>query len=188
MKARPNREKSEMMSQVLSNPRSLWQEHTNSLLREYEINKTHLNGTKYQTKRAIKESVNKRFKNKIPQSAHGKSKMDYFFEGKTEWQPGKRAKYMNSLTRKQASLIFKARTRMLKVKGNYKNGFPNLQCRLCKITEESQTHILEECPDIHSNNSTKIPKHQLFMSDADTLKKLADKIYEIIKKITEAVH
>ena len=84
-----------------------------------------------------------RFKTQIEESAQGKSKMEYFLEYRGDWQPGKRAKYMNELTRKQTSLIFKARTRMLKVKGNYKNGHPNQTCRMCKSGDESQKHILE---------------------------------------------
>ena len=59
---------------------------------------------------------------------------------------------MNKLTRNQASLIFKARTRMLKVKSNYKNGNINLQCRICNKNEETQKHALEECEEINKNH------------------------------------
>ena len=52
---------------------------------------------------------------------------------------------MNKLTRNQASTIFRARTRMLKVKTNFKNGHTNLKCRMCGKQEETQKHVLEEC-------------------------------------------
>ena len=45
---------------------------------------------------------------------------------------------MNELNRKQVSLIFKARTRMLKIKANYKNGNTDQKCRACKIAIETQ--------------------------------------------------
>ena len=56
---------------------------------------------------------------------------------------------MEELTRDQVSINFKARTRMLKVKSNYKNGNTNLLCRLCKKDEETQKHALEECEEIN---------------------------------------
>ena len=149
MKARLNREKSEMMTKVLDNPKCLWEEHTTSKMREYGIQGENLVGTKYQTKNYVKRVIKDQFKTNINQASQGKSKMMYFLEGKNEWQTFRRAEYMNMLTRKQASIIFKARTRMLKCKGNYKNGYPTLTCRMCKQAEETQTHVLEECPELH---------------------------------------
>ena len=93
---------------------------------------------------------------------------------------------MNELTRKQASLIFKARTRMIKVKGNYKNGYGNLTCRMCKTTEETQKHILEECPVLHNSESIMVPHHQLFNEDTDTLKMIAQKIEKIFEKLGDS--
>ena len=58
--------------------------------------------------------------------------MAFFYENTPEWKPNEPATYMKTLTRKQTSTIFKARSRMIKVKGNYKNGHPNLTCRICK--------------------------------------------------------
>ena len=188
MKARLNREKSEMMKKVLSNPKCLWEEHTNAVTREYKINKDQLVGSKYQTKSNIKKAIKDQFKININQAAQGKSKMNYFLEGHDDWEPLKRADYMNKLTRKQTSLIFKARTRMLKFKGNYKNGYPNLTCRICKQAEETQTHVLEECPVLHPDDNNKIPKHQVFSGDAGTLRNTADKIAELLEKMSELLH
>ena len=56
---------------------------------------------------------------------------------------------MIKLSRNQASIIFEARTRMLKIKDNYKNGNESLKCSICKDKEETQGHILEECENIN---------------------------------------
>ena len=77
--------------------------------------------------------------------------MEHFMEGKGEWKVEETAEYMNKLTRKQASTIFRARTRMMKVKGNYKNGYPDLKCRACKNSNETQNHAIAECPVLHTN-------------------------------------
>ena len=95
---------------------------------------------------------------------------------------------MSEVTRKQTSLIYRARTRMLKCKGNYKNGYPDQKCRMCKQENETQTHILEECPAIHLNENTKIPKPQLFTEDTCTLRTIASKIDQIMIKIEESVY
>ena len=57
-----------------------------------------------------------------------------------------RTEYMNVLTRKQASTIFKAWTRMPNVKNNYRYNHLNTECRMCKNAMETQKHILGECP------------------------------------------
>ena len=183
MKARLNREKSEMMRQVLSNPECLWEKETKATMEKHKIAPHELVGSKYTCKRTIKQKTLENFKSKIKESNKDKSKMMYFNEAKMGWKPGTRAKYMNELTRKQVSLIFKARTRMIKVKGNYKNGNANLMCRACKTESETQQHVLEECPEIHKDPSTKITKSQLFSEDTGTLRSIAKKLDEILKTL-----
>ena len=119
------------------------------------------------------------------ETEYTKSKMEYFLETKQNWTPGIAAKYMNELTRKQTSLIYKARTRMLKVKGNYKNGYPDLKCRFCKKVEENQKHILEDCMVLHQNQAISVPAHLLFSEDTDTLREISKKLEKIIEKLDE---
>ena len=89
-------------------------------------------GTRYKTKATIRRKIHQGFRKKMTEANQGKTKIEYFREGKSEWTPGSRTKYMNELTRKQASLVFKTRTRMIKAKANYKNGHSNLTRRACK--------------------------------------------------------
>lgn len=77
-------------------------------------------GSKYQTKNKIMNKIDESFKKATINASRNKSKMEYFQELKSDWHPRKRAKHMDNLTRKEASTIFKARTRMIKFKGNYK--------------------------------------------------------------------
>ena len=78
-----------------------------------------------------------------------KSKLRFFLEGKEQWKPETPAKYMNKLTRKQTSNIFKTRTRMIQVKDNYRNGHSDLTCRACGEQTETQKHVLYECEKLH---------------------------------------
>ena len=79
--------------------------------------------------------------------------------------------------RNEASTIFKARTRMTKVKCNYKNMFKNnLSCRACGQAEETQDHVLSRCQIIHNDNRNKVASDEFFEDDPDKLKKVAFRI------------
>ena len=67
----------------------------------------------------------------------------------------------------------------------YKNGSPELSCRLCRKAEETQTHILEECEKIHCDDAIKVPKHQLFDEDTDTLRHVSKNLEMITDKLGE---
>ena len=149
MMARLNREKSKMMAAVLANPESAWMKQTRKTLEKYHINEYELRGTKAQSKFVINTGAYRKFQEKMTQAREDRSKLKFFLDGKTPWKPVTPAEYMEKLTRKQASTIFKARTRMVKVKGNYKNGYHDLSCRACKHPCETQTHVLQECKALH---------------------------------------
>ena len=106
---------------------------------------------------------------------------------------------MRKLTRKQASTIFKARTRMLKVKCNYKNGYTDLTCRACKKEPETQKHILYECIKIHPDITTSTAEPEqpertdiyfenpdmIFNENPDKLRTTATTISEILDDLLE---
>ena len=130
------------------------------------------NKSRYTQQQMLQEKAKQMLKGKLEESAKGKSKMCFYFEGKHNWNIGKRSTYMNKLTRNQASIIFRSRTRMLKVKSNYKNGNQTLNCDLCKIAEETQHHILEECTQL-INIAPKVTKEMIFNEDPELLKTTA---------------
>ena len=117
--------------------------------------------------------------NHNPENKH---KIAYFLERKGHWQPEKPADYMHKLTRKQASTIFKARTRMMKVKGNYRKGYSEHMCRACKSEEETQQHVLNECVAIHLGRE---PPVNPFIEDVNQLKRIAADLDEIILDLEE---
>ena len=74
-------------------------------------------------------------------------------------------------------MIFRARTRMLNVKGNYKSAFTNeMKCRACQEKEEDQTHI-------HPTPKTKVTTEEIFNEDTNELRKTATKIEKIMDKL-----
>ena len=133
MKARLNRDKSELMQKVLSNPDCMWEKDTSDVMNKVGIRDEDLIGSKFHTKNAVKRAITSHLKTNMEHKSQGKSKMTYMLEHKEAWKVGVRPRYMEELTRKQTSLIFRARSRMIKVKVNYKKGHPELMCRMCYL-------------------------------------------------------
>ena len=50
-----------------------------------------------------------------------------------------------NITKENAQITYKLRTRMADFKSNFKNGNDDLLCKMCKIYDSSKKHILE-CP------------------------------------------
>ena len=75
----------------------------------------------------------------------------------------KPAKYFMSknLTTEEIQTLFKLRTRMVEVKGNFETGQVNLWCRTCQLFKETQQHLIE-CPIIRLRT-----KHLIQFKDFD---------------------
>ena len=103
-------------------------------------------------KKITKEATNNNFHLNITATATEKSKTKHLLDGIGIWTPCNRPKYMSNLNRDQASIIFKARVRMLPVKNNYRSQHKHNICWGCKAEPENQQHVLEICREIHKNN------------------------------------
>ena len=90
---------------------------------------------------------------------------------------------MEKLTRQKSSIIFQARTRMLKVKNNYKGKHANLNCRACGQAIETQNHILNECQKIHTTEETKVKECHIFGEDCTELTIIAGKVTQIMTSL-----
>ena len=147
------------------------------------ITEENMKESKYCLKKALQQKTGDYFYKELTKNAQGKSKMEYYLSGKQHWKVKERSSYMNKLTRNQVSTIFKARSRMLKVKCNYKNGYKDLTCRACGLKEETQTHVLEECTKINEGEQ-QVTKEMIFTEDTKKLQeisKLIDKRIEVVE-------
>ena len=176
---------SKMVKEILNNRlKNGWMERTETIKQELNIETGDTIGPKEVVKKKINTKTHIYFKRKITTEGAEKSKVKYLLEGKgQEWTPGQRPKYMSELTRNQASTIFKARTRMLPFKDNYRTGKSNLLCRACSQTTETQSHALEECRILHTDPETRVEKRELFQEESTELKKVAKKIDNILKTL-----
>ena len=134
-------------------------------------------------RRQMEIKVSDQFKKKVEEcrNEQGKSKLKHLLEGKEKWEPAKCPPYMQVLTRNQASIIFKARTRMVECKDNFKNKYKSdTTCRKCKKETETQKHILQECPVLHTTDSSKVSREEIFTEDPGKLRQTAKKIEAVL--------
>ena len=151
------------------NTKNGWKDTTNKIKENIKRNTQEIN-----TGEINSSQLNNFFKKKIENTCEGKTKTQYLLE---------RPKYMKELTRQEASIIFKARTRMLDVKNNFRGKYNDTKCRKCPENKETQEHVLETCPGIHTDPSTKITKSEIFENDTKKLKNTSTKITKILKEI-----
>ena len=76
---------------------------------------------------------------------------------------------------------------MLDVKTNFKNRHKNnLRCRLCKLDEETQAHVLQYCPELHEDDTTKISYEDIYENeDMPKLRAVANKIRDTMDKMED---
>jgi len=143
-----------------------------------------LTGSKWKRRKTINEAVQKRIEGELLHTGQNKTKTKYYLENKEGLKIGSRAKYMDQCTRTEASIIFMARTRMMGVKGNYKNKYPNIKCRLCGNEDETQEHILEECTRMDRSKAPRVTTQEIFQEDVEKLKEVAKKLMKTKEFLT----
>ena len=143
-----------------------WKTRLDQLEKTINLDKKAYDKPKQSLKTHISQKINKAFKEKIEKDAEEKSKVKHLRDGQPQWEPGEMKTYLHKTPRTVASTIFQARSRMIKVKSNYKNKYKNnLTCRACGLTEETQSHILEDCPKLHPTNANKVTQNMIFDHD-----------------------
>ena len=90
---------------------------------------------------------------------------------------------------KEKCLIFKARTRMMDLKANFKMGQTDLSCSRCGTGEESQRHLLS-CPTVMQGDTSLVSEtscyEDLLGEDPDrveTLGKILNKNFDVFEKL-----
>ena len=78
---------------------------------------------------------------------------------------------MDKCNRHQVQSIMLARSRMMSVKNNYKKKHNDLKCRFCNTSDETQTHILQECQKIDREKYPPVSKEEMFEENPEKLKK-----------------
>lgn len=159
---------------------SIWMQETLNIAQKHKINlKNLITLTPGKAKKYIRKMTHKTFRNDMLQNTTNKSKVNYLIEGYTI---NEKTNYTNILNREDTSIIFKARTRMMDIKSNYKNKYRDMKCRICKKEEETQEHILERCNYTIDNNLT-VKKNLLYARGKTILQEVAKKLKTIENKL-----
>ena len=144
--------------------------------------------SKKDAKKQVQENIYNKFKETLHEQGANKSKVQFLIEGATGINREGRPTYMQKFTRYEASTIFKARTRMIDVKNNYRGKYQDLMCRICKEENETQIHVFEECKALHKDTNTKVTREMIFSNDVNILEQTVKKIDRIMTELKCVVH
>ena len=163
-----------------------WKELTDLMKTRLEITEEDSSGKPETVKYKIRKKARTYFKRKLVEDGQSKSKVQFLINGKgDQWEAGKTPQYMNELTRESVSIIFKTRTRMIDVKNNFRNKYPDLLCRACSNEPETQEHVLEEFTVLHQDDTSRVKAHEVFEEAPLVLKSTARKVSETLQKLSE---
>jgi hypothetical protein len=184
---RLKRTKSNLLHMILTNPSNKsWKTKTEQLMEKINCNDLDHTQSKAITKTKITKATEIAFHDNITRAGQEKSKITHLLKGRKTWAPGKRPTYITSMNRYQTSIIFKARTRMIPVKNNFRNQYKDTICRGCKAETETQEHILTECGQLHKDQTTKVENEDYFSEDINTLRKTPTNIQTILDRIEQS--
>ena len=188
MSERLHKNGNKTLDEITNNPApGAWKEQVQKTREKYNLTEETLREGDTTPSDFIKRKIHEAFRDKIENEGKNKSKILYLLEGNQEWNPGQPKPYMLQLGRKEASTIFKASTRMLQVKNNYKNAHKNLTCRACQRSIETQEHVLAVCPAIHTNLKDIVLTLEIFSEDTKELQETSMKIIKIMDKLENSV-
>ena len=165
-------------------------------MEKYNITEENLAGkSNNQMKQIMKSIVNNHTKETIIANRTNKSKVKHILDHDGYKQKGNmEGPYMLTMSKAQCSAIFAVRTRMLNVKGNYPSKHTDMKCRWCNGEEESQVHIMEQCPHFmttaqHINMQSIMNKERIITkTQANHIAKLHNEIQECTNKQQETNH
>ena len=145
------------------------------LLEEYNLTESVMNISRYtkeQWKKEVDETVMKTMNERYNKEVGELSKLKELHKNKKEIR---QERYMNLLTWEDARMIFKIRTRMTKIRKNYRNNYKCILCPRCNMEEESEKHLIETCTKIDRTDIQNINYEDVFKEEtsAENLKKIA---------------
>ena len=172
-------EEESLIKDITKTETSIWKKNIEETTKEFHVAEQMTVLTKNGLKTLIQRESEAKFAEEIENEAERKPKINHWWAKRRDTKIGTRPKYMEKLNRKQCSAILRARASMLTVKANHKKTYePNLLCRFCHKTPETQEHILQDCLKIKRKNG-KVEYNKLFEDDVATLKGIAESIITI---------
>ena len=91
------------------------------------------------------------------------------------------------VSQKEMNTIFEMRSRVTKVKVNFRGNYENLECRICKNEEESQTHVYdcEELRKMRKFQGKKVEYEKLYGENVRLQKEIANYFTENMKILSQ---
>ena len=160
-----------------------WSNEVLPLLHEYDLDDVDIiSMSKLTWKENVKTNVTRKVLSQLTTDIQDKTKTKHLSYNSFTCQP-----YMLQFNHKQASIIFKLRSYSVDCKGNRKSANVDLNCRLCKSADETQSHIVN-CPAVSKDgvilDVSKVFDCDIIDGDEDIIK-LCNRVDEFNKLIND---
>ena len=143
-----NNQNKQQLKTILLKDTNQWLKHIKTTMEKIAIDENKfLSMTKKQAAGYLNKQATNNRQQKILKEAETKSKTRDLIIHKTQNNLTQRPNYMITNNRKNCTNIFMVRSRMMHIKGNYKNMYQDLACRWCKQQPETQEHIITSCKE-----------------------------------------
>ena len=94
----------------------------------------------------------------------------------------------NSMTKKEKIFAFTARANMLDVRGNFKTGKKDINCRLGCDTVEDQNHIYN-CDALKDDyNEENLSYNDIYGNDLEKIRRVTQRLMKKFLKLTTTMH
>ena len=178
-----NQKNDSILHNIMTDEHNPWAKQMENILKESGIT---IDQIKTATPEQIKKLTTKKLQQyhikTIEKVAETKSKVRHYVALRNQDDRRCTPEYINKLSRSKCADIFRVRSRMLKVKANYKSIQNNTTCRWCNSPQETQEHILSEC--IAFKDITKDTKYNTIFKDNNRpLEKLAIVIANVKERL-----
>jgi hypothetical protein len=183
-----NQEGKSTTQDIVMDNNNEWNKNLQNLFKNYEIIEGDmLKMRKNELNRFLNKRIETKITDDIKKAADRKSKVKDLYTSKTHPELIRPAKYMENLSRMECSNIIYLKTRMIKVKGNYKNAHKDMKCRWCMKQDETQIHIFKECNNLKTHTE-RIKYDDIMTDQATDMKEEARKLAKVIEIINTQTH
>jgi len=174
-----------MLYKITTDPETQWNKNIQNIMNKYNITENQMiSWSKYQAKKTIKIKIEQKLLNNITERSGTKTKTKDLLEGKPPSTRLETPSYINRLTRRDCRNIFNTRTRMIKIKDNFRGTHTDLTCRWCKNKPETQEHIFTECEPLREYTEN-IDYHDLMKNQANNASTYTKKLAKLLQIINE---
>ena len=174
-----------LLYKIATDSETQWNKNIKKTMEKHNITENHMSSwSKYQAKKTIKMRIEQKLVNDIKDRSKEKTKLKEILEGNKSTTKIETPKYIETLSRRDCSNLFRTRTKMIKIKDNFRGAHSDLTCRWCREKPETQEHIFTECEPLRKY-TIDINYHDLMRNQENNHSTYTKKLAKLLEILNE---